>query len=50
MVVAASPCALAISVPVTAVASIGAASRRGILIKGGAAMETLGKVGVIALD
>ncbi len=50
MVVAASPCALAISVPVTTVASIGAASRRGILIKGGAAMETLGRVRTIALD
>ena len=50
MVVAASPCALAISVPVTAVASIGAASRRGILIKGGAALESLGKVRTIALD
>ena len=50
MVVAASPCALAISVPVTAVASIGAASRRGILVKGGAALESLGKVRTIALD
>ena len=50
MVVAASPCALAISVPVTAVASIGAASRRGILIKGGAALESLGRVRTIALD
>ncbi|HSP60208.1 MAG TPA: cation-translocating P-type ATPase [Ornithinimicrobium sp.] len=50
MVVAASPCALAISVPVTAVASIGAASRRGILVKGGAALETLGRVRTVALD
>ena len=50
MVVAASPCALAISVPVTAVASIGASSRRGILIKGGAALETLSRVRTIALD
>ncbi|WP_131104453.1 heavy metal translocating P-type ATPase [Ornithinimicrobium sufpigmenti] len=50
MVVAASPCALAISVPVTSVASIGAASRRGILVKGGAAMEALGKVRTVALD
>ncbi|MCK0111914.1 cadmium-translocating P-type ATPase [Ornithinimicrobium sp. F0845] len=50
MVVAASPCALAISVPVTAVASIGAASRRGILVKGGAAMEALGRVSTVALD
>ena len=50
MVVAASPCALAISVPVTAVASIGAASRRGILVKGPAALESLGKVRTLALD
>ena len=50
MVVAASPCALAISVPVTVVASIGAASQRGILVKGGAAMEVLGKVRTVALD
>ena len=50
MVVAASPCALAISVPVTVVASIGAASKHGVLIKGGAALETLGKVRTIALD
>lgn len=50
VVVAASPCALAISVPVTAVSSIGAASRRGLLIKGGAALETLGRVGTIAVD
>ena len=49
-VVAASPCALAISVPVTVVASIGAASKHGVLVKGGAAMETLGKVRTIALD
>ena len=50
VVVAASPSALAISVPVTVVASIGAASRRGILVKGGAAMEVLGKVRTVALD
>lgn len=50
MVVAASPCALAISVPVTTVSSIGAASRRGILVKGGAAMEALGRVRTVAID
>lgn len=41
---------LAISVPVTVVASVGAASRIGVLIKGGGALETLGKIRTIALD
>ncbi|MCI4658458.1 heavy metal translocating P-type ATPase [Cryobacterium zhongshanensis] len=50
VLVAASPCALAISVPVTVVASVGAASRMGVLIKGGGALETLGKIRTIALD
>ncbi|WP_404352123.1 cation-translocating P-type ATPase [Phycicoccus jejuensis] len=50
VLVAASPCALAISVPVTVVAAVGAASRLGVLVKGGAALEALGAVRVIALD
>lgn len=50
LLVAASPCALAIAVPLTVVAAIGAASRRGALVKGGAAVEELGRVKVIALD
>jgi cation-transporting ATPase G len=50
MLVAASPCALAIAVPVTVVASIGAASKLGVLIKGGAALEALGAIGTVALD
>lgn len=50
VLVAAAPCALAISVPVTVIAAVGAASRMGLLIKGGAALEALGAVRSIALD
>lgn len=50
VLVAASPCALAISVPVTVVAAVGAASKIGVLIKGGGALETLGKIRTIAFD
>ena len=50
MLVAASPCALAISVPLTVVAAIGAASRHGALVKGGAALEELGRIRAVALD
>ncbi|CAN5229206.1 cation-translocating P-type ATPase [soil metagenome] len=50
VLVAASPCALAISVPVTVVAAVGGASRLGVLIKGGAALEVLGAVRGVALD
>ncbi|EFG79044.1 cadmium-exporting ATPase [Mycobacterium parascrofulaceum ATCC BAA-614] len=50
VLVAASPCALAIAVPVTVVAAVGAASKIGVLIKGGAALEALGTISGIALD
>lgn len=50
VLVAAAPCALAISVPVAVFAAIGAASRAGVLVKGGLALETLGRVKVVALD
>jgi cation-transporting ATPase G len=50
VLVAAAPCAMAISVPVTVIAAVGAASRFGVLVKGGAALETLGTVRTVALD
>jgi cation-transporting ATPase G len=50
VLVAASPCALAIAVPVTVVAAVGAASKLGVLVKGGAALEALGGIRGIALD
>lgn len=50
VLVAASPCALAIAVPVTVVAAVGAASRMGVLVKGGAALEALGAIRGLALD
>ncbi|QUH02133.1 cadmium-translocating P-type ATPase [Saccharopolyspora erythraea] len=50
VLVAASPCALAIAVPLTVVAAVGAASRTGALVKGGAALEELGRVSTVAVD
>lgn len=50
LLVAASPCALAIAVPITAVSAIGAASKFGVIIKGGAALEALGTIRTVALD
>ena len=50
VLVAASPCALAISVPVTVVSAIGAASRFGVVVKSGAAFERLGTIRHLAMD
>ncbi|HEY9147354.1 MAG TPA: cation-translocating P-type ATPase [Thiobacillus sp.] len=49
-VVAAAPCALVISIPITLVAALGTAGRNGLLIKGGVHLENLAKVRVVALD
>jgi Cd2+/Zn2+-exporting ATPase len=50
VLVAAAPCALVISIPVTYVAAMGRGGRRGILIKGGIHLEELAQVQVMALD
>lgn len=49
-IVAAAPCALVISIPITLVATLGTGARRGVLIKGGIFVEELAKIQVIALD
>ena len=49
-IVAAAPCALVISIPITLVASLGTGARQGVLIKGGMYVEELAKIDVVALD
>ena len=44
------PCALVISVPLSFFGGIGAASRRGILIKGSGYMDTLANLGTVVFD
>lgn len=44
------PCALVISTPAAIAASLSAGARRGMLMKGGAVLETLGKVTKVAFD
>lgn len=50
VLVAASPCSLAISVPITVVAAIGSASKFGVIIKSGATFERFGDIKHVALD
>lgn len=50
VLVAASPCALAISVPSAVLSGIARAARGGVLVKGGAALENLGTLTAIAFD
>lgn len=46
----ATPCALVLSTPAAILSAIAAAARRGVLVKGGGTLETLGRVGAIAFD
>lgn len=50
VLVAASPCALAIATPSAVLSGVARAARGGVLIKGGAPLEALGAVSVIAFD
>lgn len=50
VMVAASPCALAISVPVTVISAIGSATKFGVVIKSGAAFERFGGIRHLAVD
>jgi len=49
-IVIACPCALIISTPITYVAGLAATAQRGIIVKGGAHLEALGRVKKIAFD
>ncbi|WP_322550235.1 heavy metal translocating P-type ATPase [Flavobacterium psychraquaticum] len=50
VLIAASPCALAISTPSAVLAGIARAARQGVLIKGGRPLEDLGGITAIAFD
>jgi Cd2+/Zn2+-exporting ATPase len=50
VLVAASPCALAISTPSAVLSGVARAARGGVLVKGGGPLESLGTVRAIAFD
>ncbi|MCK2242064.1 MULTISPECIES: heavy metal translocating P-type ATPase [unclassified Crossiella] len=50
VLVAASPCALAIATPSAVLSALARAARAGVLVKGGAPLEQLGRLRAIAFD
>ncbi|WP_170952662.1 cation-translocating P-type ATPase [Rhodobacter sp. JA431] len=50
LLVAASPCAIVISVPAAILSALAVSARGGVLFKGGAALETLASVSTFAFD
>jgi len=50
LMVVASPCALVLSIPSAILAAIAWGARHGVLFRGGAAIEKLAEIGVVALD
>jgi Cd2+/Zn2+-exporting ATPase len=50
VLVAASPCALAIATPSAVLSGVARAARSGVLVKGGAPLENLGSLSAIAFD
>lgn len=50
LLVVASPCALVLSIPSAILAAIASGARKGILFRGGAAIEQLAEINLVALD
>ncbi len=50
LLVVASPCALVLSIPSAILAAIAWGAKRGILFRGGAAVEELGEITLVAMD
>jgi Cd2+/Zn2+-exporting ATPase len=50
LLLVACPCALVLSTPAAIASGLAAGTRRGLLVKGGGALETIGRVRIVAFD
>jgi Cd2+/Zn2+-exporting ATPase/Cu+-exporting ATPase len=50
VLVVACSCAIAMATPIAVLASVGSAARRGVLVKGGLALEALARVDTVVMD